>query len=523
MARRNQALIQQRNSHAASIPAPVGGWNARDSLAEMPGSDAVNLVNFFPNVSSVDIRGGSEDWATGIPGNVHTVMAYVSGTTSKMFAANDTSSSIYDVTLAGAVGAAVVTGLTNGKWEHTNVTTAGGSYLYTVNGFDPPLLFDGTTWTPITGVSTPAITGVTTTTLANVTLFKNRVWFIQRNTLKAWYLPTSSIGGAANVLDLSSIAQQGGHLVSVATWTIDAGYGVDDNLVFITSNGEVIVYRGTDPASASTFALAGVWQIGSPLGTRCMIKYGGDLAILTLNGLVPMASALQSSRLDPRIALSDKIRGAFSDAAMFYGSSFGWQILFCPMVSGLIINVPVSDIAQEQYVMNTTTQCWARFMGWPAFCWEMLKDMPYYGTAGKVVKAWTDSYQDGTSNIVTNALQAFNYFNARGTVKYFTRARPSLFISGSPDIITVGMNIDFSLEDSATPLAIGTAPPSSLWGTATWGVSVWSSGDLVVSNNWQGVNGIGYCGGVNVRSSSRGVNIKWAATDVVFQTGWAGI
>ncbi len=44
---------------------------------------------------------------------------------------------------------------------------------------DAPLLYNGTTWTSITGSSTPAITGVTTTTLDDVTLFKNRVWFIQ--------------------------------------------------------------------------------------------------------------------------------------------------------------------------------------------------------------------------------------------------------------------------------------------------------------------------------------------------------
>ena len=69
---------------------------------------------------------------------------------------------------------------------------------------------------------------------------------------------TGSVGGAAQVLDLSSIAKYGGHLVDLDTWTIDAGYGVDDNLVFITSNGEVIVYRGTDPSSAATWALAGV-------------------------------------------------------------------------------------------------------------------------------------------------------------------------------------------------------------------------------------------------------------------------
>jgi hypothetical protein len=45
---------------------------------------------------------------------------------------------------------------------------------------------------------------VTDNNLSNITLFKNRIWFIEKNTLKAWYLPTSSIGGAAQYIDLSS-------------------------------------------------------------------------------------------------------------------------------------------------------------------------------------------------------------------------------------------------------------------------------------------------------------------------------
>jgi hypothetical protein len=44
-----------------------------------------------------------------------------------------------------------------------------------------------------------------------------------------------------------------------------------------------------------------------------------------------------------------------------------------------------------------------------------------------------------------------------------------------------------------------------------------------MTNQWQGVTGIGYCGGLQFKSSSKGVQIEWASTDVVYQTGWAGI
>jgi hypothetical protein len=511
-------IAQRTAANVASIPAPVGGWNVRDSLANMSPTDAVTMTNYFPTVSSVNLRGGYSKWSTGITGQVDTVMAYETGSVSKLFGV--ASGSIYNCTTKGAVGAAEKTGLTNSRFEHINVTTPGGSFLYACNGVDDPLLYNGTTWQSVNASSSPiAITGVTTNKLNNVTLFKNRVWFIERESLKAWYLPTNSVGGAAEVLDLSSIARMGGYIVSFSAWTIDAGYGVDDNLVFVTSQGEIIVYRGTDPASASTWALAGVWKLGAPVSRRCLYKYGGDLLILSLDGLLPLASALQSSRLDPRVNLSDKIQGAITEATTAYQNSFGWALLYHAKNNALWINVPVGLGSQEQFVMNTITKSWTRFTGWDANCWETFYDNPYFGSDGYVGLAW-DGFTDDVSDINGIVLQAFNYYENRGVKKYFTRARPSIFTNGTPNIL-VGINVDFDLSD--TTGALNFSPSSyGIWGTSLWDNALWSSG-TIITNNWQGVTGIGYCAGIQLKSASQGLQIEWASTDVVFQQGWAGI
>jgi hypothetical protein len=327
-------LVQHNAARVASLPAPIGGWNVRDSIANMEVVDAVQLTNLFPSVNNVVLRPGYTKHATGLGGQVQSLMGYSSGVTNKLFAA--VADEIYDVTASGPVGAPDLFGLSNAKWEYVNVTTPAGGYLYAVNGFDDPIIYNGTTWI------TPVITGVNQQDLNNITTFKNQVWFTENDTLKAWYLPTLSIQGAANYIDMSAVAQLGGHLVNVGTWTIDAGYGVDDNLVFITSNGEVIVYSGTDPSDATKWALVGVWRVGKPVGKRCMIKYGGDIVILTYNGVYPLAASLQSSRLDPRIALSDKIQGAFASATQTYGDTFGWQMIFDPKHNALSVNVPIA-------------------------------------------------------------------------------------------------------------------------------------------------------------------------------------
>ena len=521
MAVRN--LVQRAAAQVQSLPAPVGGWNARDSFANMEATDAVTLINMFPTVSNVVLRGGYSEHVTGLDGQVQTLMTYAAGGTVKLYAVTSTGK-LYDVTTAGAVGAAKVTGLSNGVWEYINVTNASGvQYLYAVNGADKPILFDGTTWIRIDGTSTPDITGVTTTTLAGICLFKNRVWFFGKNTLKAYYLDVDDVGGAIHEFDLTSIARFGGHIVDFNTWTLDAGYGADDNLAFITSMGEVIVYTGTDPSDADKWSLIGVWKLGSPISSRCMLKWGGDLLILTYDGLMPMAGSLQSSRLDPRVALSDKIQGAITAATTSYGgnhASVGWQVVYNAKRNAVWINVPVAVGQQQQYVMNTITKSWAQFTGWPANCWETFNDDPYFGGNGVVYAAWDDSYADDGANIPTVALQAFNYFGARAVKKYFTRARPSIFSNGSPSIF-IGMNVDFDTSNTTAPLTF-TPTTSGTWGTSTWDSGLWGN-DNVIQNTWIGITGIGYCGGTQFQSASQGIQIEWASTDIVYQSGWAGV
>jgi len=504
---------QKRSAVTASVPAPVGGWNARDAISNMDPMDAVRLENWFARPTDVMLRKGNTAHVTGLPGQVESLMPYNTATSQTLFAASVTS--FYNVTTPGAVGAAVQTGLTNAKWQSVNITTSGGSFLYAVNGVDKPRLWNGATWVAVDGASSPQILGVTTTTLIHVNLFKNRLWFTQAASLKVWYLPVDSVGGTANAIDLSSVARNGGYLVGMWNWTIDAGYGVDDLAAFITSEGEVIVYRGTDPSSVLTWALVGIWTIGSPLGRRCAIKYAGDLLIACHDGIVPMSAALQSSRVNPKVALSDKIQQAFSGAASLYGSSFGWDMRFFPKENMLVLNIPIAVGSQQQYVMNSISKAWSQFTGWPANCWELFDDNLYYGGNEVVCQAY-NGYNDRGAQINGSAQQAYNYFGKRGQNKRFTLARPIIQASSSPSV-QVGLAIDFN--DQA-PTSTLTVPPAttSVWDTATWDSGVWGS-DLTTYRQWQGIAGVGYAASPYLLAAGNGNEVRWQSTDVVMELG----
>ena len=496
-----------------SIPAPVGGWNARDAISEMKPTDAVYLQNFYPTPSDVMLRKGYTSFATGFTGQVETLMPYSSGTADKLFAANGTS--IYNITAGGAIGAAVVSTLSNARHQYANITTAGGSFMMSVNGADKLNGYNGTTWWK-DGDGTHDITGVDTATCIHINLFKHRIWLTQKDTLKVWYLPTDSIAGAANALDFSSVARKGGYLMAMENWTLDAGAGVDDHAVFVTSKGEVIVYKGSDPSNAATWALVGIWDIGAPIGRRCMFKWAGDCLMLTQDGLFPLAGALQSSRLDPRIALTDKIYSAISNAATNYGSTFGWQILYYAKANMLILNIPVAIGSQEQYVMNTITKSWANWTNINANCWCIFNDEPYFGGNAMVGRAW-NGFSDNKTNINGDAKQAFNYFGARGQLKRWTMVRPILNTDGNPATVA-GLNIDFN-DDDVTGTITYAPTVSSLWDTTfVWDVSSWGGG-LGITKFWQGVNGVGFAAALRLKIASQNIETHWMSSDYVFEKG----
>jgi len=586
------AFPQRRVAKTASLPSPIGGWNARDSQAEMNPIDAIEMVNFFPTPTDILMRKGYSQHSGGITGSVDTLMNYAGPTSQTLFAvANGV---IYNT--ATSTATSVYTGLSNSRFQHANFTnSAGDPFLSAVNGQDPALLYNGTNWIKIATTATAqtistitrggtdnltatlttavahglvtgnqvtisgatesnyngtyiitvtgsttftytmatapaadasvvgsyvvvhAITGVNSNTFINVNVFKERLFYVQKDSMNVWYLNTKAVSGAASKLDFGSVAKMGGFIQAMGTWTIDAGQGVDDYAVFVTNMGEVIVYEGTDPSDVTTWRLRGVWQLGQTFNRRCFSKFGGDLLLITQEGLVPLAASLQSSRLDPRVNLTDKIYGAFANATSLYSNNFGWEIQYFPKANMLIVNVP-TNIGFEQYVMNNITKSWGRFTNIPATNFEIHNDNIYFGGNGFVGKFW-DTFSDNGNVITATVQQAYNYFDSRGQNKRFTLVRPIFLTDNGLPSVLCAINTDFDTQSQLGQVSFNpTALTIGLWDIGEWDDNFWG-GTLTVNKDWQGVSGIGYCASISLNVASKGIEVHWASTDFVMETG----
>lgn len=499
---------------SSNFPAPVGGLNDRDSLVDMGKSDAVILENWFPYPAQVGVRKGCTSWATGLPGTVETLVDYYPASGSpKLFAVS--LGRLYDVSAKGAVGAPVVSGLLNNQWQDAAITTPGGSFLYLFNGVDKPLLYNGTTWISVDATSSTAITGVTTNLLVQGCLFKNRLWMVENNSLRAWYLPTNSIGGAASLFDLGSVFRKGGYLVAIYAWTIDAGDGADDHLVFCSSNGEFVVYSGTDPSAAATFNLVGVYTIGRPIGRRCGVKYGGDLLILTEEGLYPLSKALLSASIDKQVSITDKIQNGISQAVTQYRNNFGWIPILFHNMNMVILNVPAGNNQNFQYVQNTITGAWAKFTGWDAATWRDAINGLYFGGKGVVNLAWSSNLDNGNP-IVADALPSFQSFGSSSQRKYITMVKPYLTTNGTPSIV-YGLNIDYATSDVNGVFTY--APPSGMfWGSMYWGSMYWGGG-LRSFTSWKTVGKWAQSAALRLKVQTNNSELYWQATDILYQKG----
>jgi hypothetical protein len=491
----------------ASIPAPVGGWDAVSAIADMPEDRAVVLENWFPSTGDVRVRRGHKIHGSGMgSAAVESLMPYsgVTSATSKLFAATGTV--IYDTTIAGTASSSV-TGLTNSRFQHVNFTTSGGKFLVICNGADDVRHYNGSVW------ATPSITGITSADCVNVNGHKNRLWFVLKDSTKAAYLATGAVAGAATTFELGGLFTKGGYLVAMGTWTRDGGAGEDDVAVFISSRGQCAAYAGTDPASADTWELVGVFDLGSPLGYRCFTKVGGDLALVNIDGVLPLSKALETDRgAAASIAITANINNAMNEAARSYATNYGWSLTPYAKGTMAILNVPIQEAeTQHQYVMNTLTGAWCKFTGMNASCWAVYLDNLYFGGNSGLVYQADTSGLDVTEPIEATGQGAYNYYRSPGKLKQWKMLQP-LLTTDSTSRPAVGISTDFKENASlGTPSAGQSA--SALYDEAVYDVDVYGIEGRTVAD-WTGVAGVGQCASIHFRASTGSSTVSvWGVSD----------
>jgi hypothetical protein len=281
-------VARAQTASARSVPAPVGGLDTESPLANMPAQNAVILDNWIPRAGYVEIRRGFVQQVTGTSDPVETLVTYAGDPSGdQLFAC--AGADIFDVTSAGALASAVFTasGSTpSARWNWTNFANDAGRFVLLANGVHSPVKYNGSAWSAAAVTGTSGSITLVGTDLKLVMAHKRRIHYGEKDRLRVWFLDINAVQGAAGLLDLGPIFTKGGSLAGMGTWTLDGGSGPDDMAVYVTTEGQVAIYQGTDPSDANEWALVGVYDVAKPIGGRCLVRYGADLAILTEDGML---------------------------------------------------------------------------------------------------------------------------------------------------------------------------------------------------------------------------------------------
>lgn len=476
---------------------------------------ADRLDNFIPREGFVEARNG---WIPSVETDapVESIMVWRGPASQKILIA--AGSDILDATGGSIVS--VFTGATNARWQHVNHATEGGHFIRIVNGADEPLVYDGTTATTAPGITG---SGLTASTLIDVFAHKNRLFFIEDASARFWYLAPVAIGGAAEPFDLGSLFNKGGFLQAAGSWSVDGGAGPDDLAVFVSSEGQVAIYAGDDPGDADAWQIVGVFDISRPIGRRCLIKVGGDLAVLTEGGMVPLSRAIVEEKATAdNVAITNRINNAFQDAARDHRNKFGWQAILWERGELGFINVPTAELIRaQQFVINITTGAWCRFVGIDAICFGVHNGDLYFGHSGGLGQYGRGFFDNGVP-IQGDLVCGWSTYQAPGQLKLATQIRP-IYESGVSLQPSVTMGVDFN---AGTPIAMPTviSGERSLWDVALWDVARWGP-SRAMRLDWVSVTGLGiYLAPVfrfTTQEAAETTNqaIKLVSFDVCYQNG----
>lgn len=513
-----QGAAQAQNHLTETFPPPHKGIDLSTPLTAQDPYTAIVLDNFFVRRYGAETRPGYLRWTSnlgglGTPSPVISIMSYFPprGSTSaaaKLFAACE-DGNIYDVTSQTGeatvpVASVNIPGQTfPGRFSWINFSIVSTSYLAICSPGGGYWTYDHAGgWVDRTasiagGAASHAIN------FAFISSWKNRIWFAVDGLSEAYYLPTNAIQGAGTGFDFGQLFQHGGELQAFASWTLDAGDGVDDKFVVVSSSGDVLVYEGTDPSSAATFAIVGRWYVGRvPTGRRFMSKYGGDLAILCENGVEFMSHILQGrGLLDPEAGVSDNPAHRYNEViGQDIKNTIGqmvWHMLNIASENAVIIVTPHNTkVTGLQYARGQVPNAWSTMSKMPMACAEVFNGELYFGTLeGTVCKAFSgntdDALVDGTLGAsITASLQSAFVAPQEDRISL---KRPLLALVMLQSSAAPMLNVQVNTEWSTTPNAGSPAyNPSdvALWDVAHWDEAVWG-GAANTYLLWVGLTGLG--------------------------------
>lgn len=508
-----------------AMSGPVLGLDLTSPVDNMDPSHALELINVFPGNGMSSVRLGYSRLAKPSSSAIKFMGELPRPNGTKLLvAATDTA--LYSISTGGTV-----TNITKAS-PHTNgefTSVIFNNKIYLCNnagtGTDQAQYWDGVA----AQASNLAFTGVSLENLCSVSSYRERLYFVERNSMNMWYGGLKVPGTAASALtsyDTSYTFKHGGYLIHAGSYTNQTA-STSQNLFFAcTSEGELAFWQGTDPSNltgADPWTLVARYKVGKPLGFRAFVRVGADIWVITQQGIVPISALFQA---DPEMALkavSEKINPLIASSAKAIPFSYLWGGYSWSVGRRVYITAPISSSSSWMLVYSMDSKGWTIFQlsqttDGLSSC--VFNNLPHYGSSGGIVWTGETGYLDrvqtgipGTA-INFNIRTPFSFYGSRGNYKVFRDIRPVVQTQKGYSF-NLGLDLDFK-KSVIIPTVTSTAGDATEWGDP-WGSSWASSTDYVYDR--YATRGQGYCASIRFSGALNNVSLNIFSFEVRYEVG----
>lgn len=374
------------------------------------------------------------------------------------------------------------------------------------------------------GITFPSPSTLTTADLSYVWVYKQRIWFLEKGSLNAWYLSVDQVGGELTLWPMGGVFVRGGTLIWGQAWSSDSGSsgGLSEQCVFTTTEGEVAAYQGLSPDVDQGWTKVGMYRIGRPMGDKAFMRAGGDIVVATTVGFVSLAAASQQDYAAlGQGAVSYPIEDDWAQAVQLRGA-VDWRVDVWPdKQMAIVAPPPLVGEAPVIFVVNTNTGKWCKFRNWGVRSLGLFSGAMFFGTAAGTVQQAYITGLDEDQPYVGQVVPLFEDLGAPGNIKIAKTARAVIRAAASVDAQVAGQS-NYVVNFPAPP-SIGLPEAGSEWGVGLWDEAEWGGarGSFVIGE-WVPVGAYGHDISMSVQITSGSlvpVDAELIRIDVTFTTG----
>lgn len=524
-------MAYPQTAPAIPVPVPVKGMNTRDPIAAMNPNYAPWILNFEPEPQYLRARNGyvrhsdlsavadviyglvsygyaslfAYCYKSGVNHKVYDV-TYADYKTGISYAVGEkvrgvTSNHIYECTTAITTSTTEPTGTGIGTenddtgvwtWEkaalvHTVGAATTGTpglpikyrgrvgFLGPNNPTNTSAVWDGTSWAALGFTYTGTVISAVCATnyRGRVYLFKDRYLY---------YSDLTGVTGACDRMDMSLVLDTSESIVWCGTLVDSTNKPTESMLAFGTTDGEVLVYAGDNPA-ATNWEIVGRLKLPPVLNYQGMLEIQGDIWIATATGIISLRRALTvgqekledasvSSAIDPywRKIVATQVADYKKYSWEWLQLPLGARIVFWPEQNKVYVSIwgwldsdglPSTFSFGTMFVCNLYTGAWTIHQGASGTgCMIQPKSLTYFGdnvyyvtTTKSVYKVGT-TYADQTDSVagtpvaIPYALHSA-YTNLGGKFKQCVGFEPLMKTDFTGSSVTMKSAVDFGRKVSA--------------------------------------------------------------------------